>query len=206
MTQMTSIPESLEKLAFQILVSKYQADPSWFDRHLPEVGEIVRQAASQSRRSRSPFGLTDREKDHHIEALLSVESAGKLGSLDAIRALEHCAYLIRDNSLPDCMDYGSLVPLFKAAFGKSPGSFRKNTTIPIEGIRDVEPVHRVSLVRGVTLNLNLEMRLVSVAVTPRKIRERKKLMSVVGIGHDPVSDVSRRHDEYLAEQSPHASS
>ena len=203
---MARTSDSPEKVAFQLLISKYQADPSWFDQHLPEIGKIVRQAALPSRPSRSPFGLTSRERAYHIEALLGTKPMDKPSPQDAIEALEHCASLIEDDSLPDCMDHESLVSLFRAAFGKSPGSFRKNTTIFTEGICDVEPAYHISLVRGVVLNLDLEMRLVSVTITPRKFRERKKLMSIVGIGHDPNPDVSIGHDDYLAEQSPHASS
>ena len=203
---MARTSDSPEKVAFQLLISKYQADPSWFDQHLPDVSEIVRRATSPLRGSRSPFVLTDRERAYHIEALLRAKSADKPSPQDAVKTLEHCASLIRDDSLPDCMHHESLVSLFKAAFGKSQVSFRKVTTIPIEGMRDAEPVYHMSLVRGVVLNLNLEMRLASVTITPRKVRERKTMMSVIGIGHDPNPDVSIRHDDYLAEQSPHASS
>ena len=203
---MARAAEKPENIAFRHLVSKYRADPSWFDQHLPEVGEIMRQVASPSRRSRSPFVLTSREREYHTEELLGAKLTDKLDCQDAVKALEHCAYLIRDDSLPDYMDYEALVSLFRAVFGKSPGSFKRNTTVPIEGIRDVEPVHNVSLVRGVVLNLDLSMRLLSVTVTPSKVRERKKLMSIVGIAHDPVPDVSTKHDEYLARHSPHATS
>ena len=123
----------------------------------------------------------------------------KLSYEDAIKALEHCAYLIRDDALPGHMRYKAFASLFKAVSGKSPGSFSKNTNIPIDETRGAEPDHHVSMIRGVVLNLDVEMRLVSITVTPRKLRERKKMMSIVGIGHDTKTDVARRHDDYLDE-------
>ena len=130
----------------------------------------------------------------------------KLTPEHATEGLEHCAALIRDDSLPDDIGYDTLVRMFKGAFGKSPGSYKVNTVIPADGESNGEPTYNISLVRGVVLNLDLGMRLVSVTVTPRKVRERRKLMGIVGIGRDPASDVSAKHDEYLAEQSPHAGS
>ena len=79
---------------------------------------------------------------------------------------------------------------------------KTNTTIPVDSGSNGEPTYHISLVRGVVMNLDLSMRLVSITVTPRKVRERRKLMRIVGIGRDPASDVSAKHDEYLAEQTP----
>ena len=93
--------------------------------------------------------------------------------------------------------------LLKSAIGKSPGSFTKNSTVLIDETRKGDPGYHASVIRGVVLNLDTEMRLVSITVTPRRFRERKKMMSLVGIGRDPKSDVARRHDDYLAEMSPH---
>ena len=198
--------ESPESTTFQLLLAKYQADPSWFEQNLPDVTEVMRQTVSPPLRSRSPFVLTEREREFHIDALPDSKAINKLGREDSIEALEHCAYLIRDDSLSGYVRYEAFASLFKTVSCKSPGSFRRNTTIPINETRDVEPAHHVSIIRGVVLNLDTEMRLLSITVTPRKFRERKKLMSVVGIGRDSASDVSRSHDEYLAEPSPHASS
>ena len=192
-----------EESAFKILVSKYQANPKWFEKHLPDISQIIQDTVSPYRRSCFPFVLTERERELHIDALPDSEAISKLGREDAIEALQHCAYLIRDDSLPGYVRYEAFASLFNAVSGKSPGSFRKNTTILINETRDVEPAHHVSIIRGVVLNLDTEMRLVSITVTPRKFRERKKMMSIVGIGRDPKSDVARRHDDYLAEQSPH---
>ncbi len=201
---MASTSQRPEESAFQILVSKYHANPLWFDQNLPEIGEIMRQAGYSSQRSQSPFGLTDRERRYHSEALFQIGHVDKLSVTDSIKALEHCAALIRNDSLPYEIGHETRVLLFRSAFGKSPESFKANATIPIGDQRGGEPTYRVPLVRGVVMNLNLNMSLVSVTVTPSKVKEREKLMSIVGIGRDSATDVAARHDDYLAEQSPHA--
>ena len=104
------------------------------------------------------------------------------------------------------MNHERLIHIFKAAAGKAPGSFRVNTTIPVRANHPEATVHRVSLVRGVALNLDTQMKLVSMEVTPKKVREHKEIMRIAGIGRDLASDVSVRHDDYLAEQSPHGAS
>lgn len=203
---MARVPRKTESAVFGHMLSKYQTDPEWVKRHLPEIGEIMSRTVSPPRMPQSPFGLTERERAFHIESLPRVDGLDELQPEDAVKALERCAALIRDDSLPFEFNHDALVRLFKAAFDKTPGSFKTNTVIPInqeDGGDDA--VHHASLVRGVVLNLDLNMKLLSVAITPRKVRERKKLMGIVGIGHDPMRDVAARHDDYLAEQSPHAS-
>ena len=138
--------------------------------------------------------------------MLKISSQDKLGKTEALKALERCASLILDDELPKEAGHKYLVRIFEAAVGRPPGSFKANTTIPMGAHGSEAPAHRVSLVRGVVLNLDANMRLVSATVTPRKVRERKEMLKIAGIGHDPASDVSVRHDDYLAEQSPHATS
>jgi hypothetical protein len=112
--------------------------------------------------------------------------------------------LVQDDSLPEDVDYETLVSLLRAAIGKSPGSFKSVKIVPIKDGEGRELINHVSLVRGVVLDLDRDMRLVSITVTPRKVRERRKLLRFVGIGKDIASDVALRHDDYLAEIEPHA--
>ena len=139
------------------------------------------------------------EMKFHAKELDAILSMVEPRSQDAVRGLEHCAVLVQDDLMTPHVDRDKALRLFKAAFGKSPGSFRKNTVIPIEGRGTGEPVYRSSLIRGVVADLNLEMKLVSVTVTPRLIREGNKMMGVVGIARDARDDVSVKHDDYLAE-------
>ena len=205
-SSMPKVTNSPEKAAFEILVSQYRADPKLLERHFPEVSQIVRQVSGRSRISRPHFSLTEREKAHHVTELAAVMEMKAPSSRDSIKALEHCAILIQDDFMTPYVNHQAIVSLFKSAFGKSPGSIRKNTTIPIEGQEAVESVYHASLVRGVVADLDLGMRLVSITITPRKIREGRKMMGIVGIGDDPCPDVSVRHDDYLTERATHGSS
>lgn len=136
---------------------------------------------------------------------LAAVASGDATPAKAVKGLEHCAFLIRDDSLPPEADYESLCALFKAAFGKRPASFKKSQEIKVADDRTADDVvHRFSLVRGVSLEFDREMRLISVSVSPRKVMRRRKLLSFVGAGHDAEPDVAQRHDEYLARISPHA--
>ena len=152
------------------------------------------------------FSLAGRERAQHIETLSSVLAKPEMSSQDAVRALEPCAILVQDDFMTPHVDHQSIVSLFKAAFGRVPGAIRENTSIPIEGHGAGEPVCHSSLVRGVVAELDLGMRLVSITVTPRKVREGNKMMGIVRIGQDSRADVAARHDGYLAEQPPYDSS
>ena len=155
--------------------------------------------------TRPIFRLSDREKAHHVEALSRVLERQDLASRDAVNALESCAVLIQDDFMTPHVDHQSVVSLFKAAFGVAPKAIRENTSIPIEGHGTGDPVCHSSLVRGVVAELDLGMRLVSITVTPHKVREGNKMMGIVGIGQDSRTDVAARHDYYLAKQPPHDS-
>ena len=155
--------------------------------------------------TRPIFRLSDREKAHHVEALSCVLERRDLASRDAAEALESCAILIQNDFMTPYVDHQLVIGLFKAAFGRVPGSIRENTSIPIEGNGAGEPVYHSSLVRGVVAELDPGMRLVSITVTPHKVREGDKMMGIVGIGQDSHTDGATRHDDYLAEQAPHGS-
>ena len=190
-----------------LLEQRYSLEPEKFRAFLPDIAQVF-DAMYESRRSKKPpFNLTERERAYHRESLvktLQCPDGDNLTSEQAIKAFEHCANLIRDDSLPDEVRYPTMVRLLKAAVGKSPGSFRKNETIIVgheQSSKDV--INRVSVIRGVHLELDRDMRLVSISVSPYKFRQRRKLLSIVGVGRDTKSDVSIRHDDYLAEIDPH---
>ena len=199
-TNKTELPE---RQAFQIISGRYKADPSWFDKNWPELGGVLASAMAPRQKSKSPFGLTENERSFHADALNDSLSKGRLDAAEAVQALEHCAHLLRDDWTMQGIPASDRARLFKAATGKSRNSFKSNTEIPIVEAGHTQPPHHVSLLRGVVLNLDVNMRLLSITVTPKKIREVKELMRIAGIGSDTASDVAERHDDYLAEASPH---
>ncbi len=207
-----------DKRVIDLLQVKRRQDPTGFREYLPDVDDILPELLPSQGRPVAAFGLTERELAYHREGLSVVLRAlddGTLTSKDALRGLQHCAALIKDDSLqytsedseddlPYKMDYDVLKALVRAAIGKSPGSYKAKTSIPVGSGRSAV-LERVSVIMGVHLELGRDGQLVSIAINPGRFKERRKLMKVVGIGSDPEPDVAARHDLYLAMQDPHDS-
>ena len=194
-----------EKRLGDLLLAKYQADPEGFRSYLPEVAQLLDPVRPPQGSPRSPSGLTARERAHHINVLRGVLeklSKDSIPPQEAVRGLEHCATVIQDDSLPEEVRYQVLVSLVKAAIGKSPGSFKSTQIVPVPGGGKREVMNHVPVVRGAVLDLDRDMRLTSITITPSKVRERRKLLGFVGSGRDTDPEVALRHDEYLA-KVPH---
>ena len=188
---------------------EYRADAEKFRAYLPAVAAMLDAMNPLPRPSEPPFELTEHEQTHHREALtkmLQGLDGGSMSSKQAVKALEHCANLILDGSLLADVKHETRVQLIKAVLGKSPESFTKDTTILIVDDASETPIaNKASIVRGVYLELDKEMRLISISISPEKVKEFHWLMGIVGIGRDidGKRDVSIRHDDYLAEIDPH---
>ncbi len=159
-------------------------------------------------RRRSPFGLTEHELAFHAEGLAVEMAKLRQRAMDregAVKALQHAAELIRDDSLPKEADHETMKSLLAAAIGKSPGSVKANTTFPLVEDSDSAVLEAVPAIRGVYLNLYKNRRLVSIRVNPAKVKEFRTMMKIVGIGadRDTATDVAANHDFYLAMQGPH---
>lgn len=197
-----------EKRIIDLLQVKRSEDPDVFRKYLPDVADLLPDPTPERTESRRPvFGLTEHERSYHKDGLS--EALGKLGSgsatpEDAAKGLEHCANLLRDDifGLPEGANYETLKALIRAAIGKSPGSYRSKTTVPLgKGIGPV--LEQISVIRGVYLDLDRNRQLTSISINPRKVRERKKLMEIVGAFRDTDPNVAAMHDDHLAMQDPH---
>ena len=189
-----------------LLQAKRRADPQGFRKYLPGVIELLPELSTRRRSTRSPFGLTERERAYHrdgLSAVLGKLDKGTVTAEEAAQGLQHCANLIRDDNLAEEVGYEVLKGLIRAAIGKSPGSYRSKTTVPLGEGSGGLVLERVSAIRGVSLDLDRERRLVSISIHPGKFRERRRLMEFVGASKDPEPDVAARHDDYLAMQEPH---
>ena len=189
----------------ELLQAKRREDPDGFREYLPDVDELLPDRPS-SRSSRARYRLTVQERAHHHDGLtgaLERANAGVLSSGEAAQALQHCANLLRDDPWTPDVKYEAVIGLLKAALGKSPGSYKSNATLPVSGADGGPAIDQVPAIRGVHLDLDREGRLVSISINPRKYRERRKLMAIVGVGGDPETDVAAKHDDYIAMQDPH---
>ena len=195
---------SSERL-IDILHSKYSQDPDGFRKFLPGAAELLPERSPSKSKFKSPFGLTEHERFYHksgLSTMLDKLNEGTITAKEAVKGLQHCADLIKDDVFTNSVSYEPAKALLRTALGKSPGSYKSKTTVPVreDGGSVVE---QISVIRGVYLDLDTNGQLVSVSINPKEVRERKKLMSIIGIGKDTKSDVALRHDDYLAMQDPH---
>ncbi len=190
-----------DKRLIALVEAKYKEDPDGLAASLPGLHGLMSAEAAPEPEAQltQPPEEIERRKAALAEALTKLRDCA-LSPEDALVALEHTARAIVDDPFTDVIGYETEKALFKRAFGKSPGSFRAKTTLPV-GVGEV--VLNVTVMRGVYLGLNKEGQLAAVTVNPRKVREFRKLMKFVGGSRDPESDVALRHDDYLAMRDPH---
>lgn len=182
---------------WEALLNKYYADPGGFRDYLPEVArELERLSPSQREESRSV--LTDMERERYTKAVIQLVKEKELSAANAIQALEYCATLVRDESLPFEITRDDLLGLIRKAAGIPVSKVERATTIPV---CEAKAVREIALLRGVRLHLTWDDRLVAISIFPAKAKERSKALKFVGITKDSASDVALRHDVYLAEGS-----
>ena len=191
--------EEKDGLAQRVLEA-HQRDPELLRRILPEVASLLDglQPPRQIRQvNQSPFGLTERERNFHKEALESIFRRSKtLTQADAIKGLEHGANLLVDDFTPGYPSRQELLKLARKATGIQP---RKRGGPIEEIVREGESSRIVPVVRGVDLHLTWEFKLVKVTMDPRQWRLRSQALSIIGIGKDTALDVAENHDDYLVD-------
>ena len=184
----------------QKVLEVYQGDPYRLRSALPEVGDLLNQLMGLevvTRWSENPFGLTERERNFHREALDDILRQSKsLTQAKAVEGLEHGASLLVDDFTPGYPPRQKLLRLVRKAAGIQP---RKAGKLMEKVLRNEEPSRTVPVVRGVDLHLTWEFKLVKVTMDPAQWRIRSQALSIIGIGMDAASDVAEHHDEYLVD-------
>jgi len=190
------LPKSQRDSILHNLINKYQADPERFRSYLPELAQELEQLLPSHTRKSHTSVLTELERERLCNALLQLLDGRSVSSGEAIQALEYCATLVQDESLPQKVDRKTLLSLLHQSAGISFSKVKKTTKIPVgEG----EAIKEVALLRGVYLQLTWNDRLVAISIFPAKSKERSRALKFVGVAKDSASDVSQRHDVYLAE-------
>lgn len=186
-----------------LILAKYRTDPEGFRAYLPDVVQVLDSMSAPRSLSRSPFGLTEHERAHRIQALGNMLECLKKGQSDskgAIRALEHCAVLTEDDSLPRDVDHKTLLRLLRFAIGMPVSDIKGAVTITIQEGRSDNIVNRVSLIRGIVLELTSDMRLVSIAVNPQKVKERRRAMRFITMTEGTSRNTAKHKYSELKEE------
>lgn len=198
-----------EKHIIDLLQAKRRKDPDGFRKYLPDVERLLPDPPPMQAKLRPPvFGLTERERSCHkagiIDALAKLRD-GTITPEEAAKGLQHCAHVLKDDifGFPEEDRHDSAKALIRAAIGKSPGSYKSKTTVPLDQDGKGPVVEQVSVILGVYLDLDRNGELVSISIDPTEFRKRREIMEFVGASADEP-DVAARHDYYLALQDPHS--
>jgi len=198
-----------EKRIIDLIQAKRRKDPDGFRKYLPDVARLLPDPPTPRATPRTPvFGLTERERSFHkagvSEALAKLRD-GTITPEEAAQGLQHCAHVLKDDifGFPEDDRHESSKALIRAAIGKSPGSYKSKTTVPLDQDGKGPVVEQVSVILGVYLDLDRNGQLVSISIEPTEVRKRREIMKFVGAGTDEP-DVAARHDYYLAMQDPHS--
>ncbi len=197
-------PQDKEALAERVLAA-YSYAPDRVKMALPEVAYLLENLASPSpdlRDDARPFGLTQRERDFHKEALEDIlRRFRSLTAEEVVKGLEHGAILLHDNRdrfepMPRVRE--ELRRLVKKATGIRP---RKTGQPAKKVIREGEASRTVPVVRGLEMHLTSDFKLLKVTMDPEQWAFYCRAMSIVGIGTDKdgATDVAENHDAYLEE-------
>ena len=186
-----------EELAQRVL-DVHQNDPGRLRNVLPEVADLLDgyPAPGIMRQGNEiPFGLTERERNFHKNALESILRRFKsLSQAQAVEGLEHGANLLVDDFTPGYPSRQELLRLVRKATGIQP---RKTGKPGEKSVRAGEASRTVPVIRGVDLHLTWDFKLIKVSLDPKQFRLRSQALSIIGIGKVVATDVAENHDDYL---------
>ena len=183
----------------RLLIKEFQEAPEEVRSYYPHIADKLDRYISPkkpSRRAESPFYfyLTEREREFRLSSLCSImekfQGDGQVSKEEAIKALEDAAAL---------RDYAegfkdSLLALAQRVLGLSLNTEEEQ---PISLIRGKAEHHSYVLVRGVTLSLTWDGKLIKITPNRQEFDQRQKALSLVGCGYDKQPDVAYKHDAYL---------
>ena len=195
-------PEEREKdEIFRLFIKEFQEATEKLWSYYPHIADKLDMYISPKKPSRDrerPFYhyLTEREQEFRLNSLRSIivkfQADGQVSKDEAIKALEDAAAL--QDHAEAFKD--SLLALAQRVLGLSLDAGEKQT---ISLIRGKAEHHSYVLVRGVTLSLTWDRKLIKIAVNPEEFVQRQKALSLVGCGSDIQSDVAHNHDAYFGD-------
>jgi hypothetical protein len=163
-----------------LVVQAYNRNPEKLVEIIPELRLLLTNEKPISYFTVRSFGITERERDEQINLLNELIHKYERGELDpdgANHALEKCAILIDNQSLPLKVDHKILLKLVSLVIGNSPNSLDKNSE---KIVSNELQSRKLFIIRGVKLSLTWDYRLVSINIYPHMMKERSKFLSFIG--------------------------
>lgn len=180
-----------------IIIEAYIAAPEQLEAALPKIAQRLSLILPSKASNVRSFGLTEKERALYtddLRRLLANLGQYNLSTGQAVQALEKCASLIEDNSLPAEVTRNTLAKLVKTATGLTPSAVKKKMNFTI---KDGSATNQISLLRGVLLNTTWDNRMLSIDINPSKVKERRRIVFFVGSAKDSESNVAERHNMYI---------
>lgn len=187
----------------------YQQNPIAIKRLSPDLFSLlekrVKENYSKRKMKPAPFGLTERERGERLRAIERIVQKRPLKELsqeEARQVLEHVAALSTNRGLPNGFRYREISVLLSKVIGRPLSKIKARQTF---NIAEGSGFREVVVLRGVRLRLTNDFKLTSVDVNPKGLEERRRALTIVGIGRDERNDVVEHHDRYLAMEDQNGS-
>lgn len=173
-----SIPKEETDYILKMLLDKYQMDRDGFRAYLPEVARQLESHMTSEVQIGHRSAVVQSERENLCNSLSKLLSSKMISKDEAIEALEYCATLIQDGSLPHEIDRRTLLRLIEKAVGTPVSKLTRTTRIQFG---DGEARKEVAILRDVHFDLTWNDRLVRISVFPDKAKGRSKAMKLIGI-------------------------
>ena len=183
----------------EIAIKKFVENPAIFWSSCPELAQAIeshiKSSVARYKRTAVFEGyMTERERTHKQQELSGLvnryKKAEGFTKDDAIQALELAAKL-REHA----NQYKDLFEKILESYLDIPG--KTSEPQEVETRADKGKHHTYEIIRGVTLNLSWDGKLVDVVLDRKEYQARKKALSAIGIAADSRTDVAEKHDNYL---------
>jgi len=196
-----TLSEPVKKKFIKILIEKYKKEPEILSRFFPEIFtefERIYKNKEEPSKSRKIYlfnGITEMTKEVLIKKINKIidkyKKEGKIEREEAIEFLEHISHLKYRSFLLDDTFVKYILNILNVELDVKKEKVQKIK----DGIID----KKFTLIRGITLYLSWDYKLLQIKIDPMEIQLRDKALSIIGIGEDKYSDVAENHDKYLNE-------
>lgn len=190
-------PQNLKDFVFKECIKKYKEAPQLLNFILPNVFEKLDKFKKNKNIKKPPpsiiQNLTPKEEELHIKKLNQLlekyKKENKLSKEECLEMISHITAL----NIDKIENFEEIIKIISEGLNINFDE-EKNKTINFKkGVAS----HRVNLVRGVKIYQTWDGKVVKIVLDKKKIKERKELMSFVGIGEDKEKDISIRHDMFF---------